>query len=315
MKHRNDQKIYLVFMFAVWLWIGCQGATLNIGDVGTSENPLEKAGELTKSEVWGGKILIAGDVIVPEGITLTIQSNSVVGFDPASGTHQLIVHGTLYAEGKPERLITFGSLGSDDEFPKPGDWLGILLEETSLNSRLTYCRIRHASKGIGCRSDSVQIEHCLLSDNDLAILCDDVSPLISQNEINKNGSAIKCVNDASPEIMRNTIQANQFGIVCDDDSRPKIDHNEISSNYRHAIVCYALASPEIVSNNIILNGGWAVYEGGQLRDNFIRGNNEEAPGVIERGTGRDSGQFYGVDEVLEPRASPVLDAGVQREGY
>lgn len=315
MKYQNNKLHFIIFAFSVWLWIGCQRATLNIGDVGTSENPLEKAGELTKNEVWAGKILIVGDVIVPEGMTLTIQSNSVVGFDPVSGTHRLIVRGTLYAEGEPDRWITFGSLGSDDEQPKAGDWSGILLEETNLNSRLTYCRIRHANKAIVCESDSVQIEHCLLSDNDLAILCNNVSPLISQNEINKNGSAIKCVNDASPEITRNTIQANEFGIVCDDDSRAKIDRNEISSNYQHAIVCYASASPEITSNNIILNGGWAVYDGGRLRDNFIRGNHEVGVDIIERGTGRDGSQFYGVDEVLDPRSSPAPSAGAQREGY
>ena len=315
MKYSNDKLSFMASVIAVWLLIGCQGATLNIPDVGTSANPLEKSGELTKSEVWAGKILITGDVVVPEGMTLTIQPNSIIGFDPASGAHQLIVHGTLYAEGEPDRFITFGSLGSNDNPPTAGDWLGILLEETCVNSRLIYCRIRHADKGIVCLSDSVQVENCLLTNNELAFLCDDVSPLISQNEINKNGSAIKCINDAAPEITRNTIQANEYGIICDDNSRATIDRNELSSNYQHAIVCYALASPEIVSNNIVLNGGWAVYDGGRLRDNFIRGNNERGPDVIEHGTGRDGGQFYSVDEVLEPRATPVVDAGIHGERY
>ena len=312
MKHRNNRAI--VLLFSVSLWMGCQTSTLNIGDIGTSENPLEKSGVLTKSEVWSGKILMTGDVVVPEGVTLTIQSNSVVGFDPTSGGYQLIVRGTLYAEGEPNRLITFGSLGSEAEPPKAGDWAGIVFTETSLNSRLAYCRVQHA-KGIACLSNSLQIENCLLTDNNLAILCDNASPVISENQINRNGTAIKCIKGASPEIMRNTIQANEFGIVCDDDSRPTIHHNEISSNYQHAIVCYSTASPEITSNNIILNGGWAVYNGGRLRENFIRGNKEKGPDVIERGTGRDSGQFYGVDEVLDPRPSPVPDAGGQREGY
>ena len=90
-----------------------------------------------------------------------------------------------------------------------------------------------------------------------------------------------------------------------------IHYNEISSNYQDAIRCYASASPEIVSNNIILNGGWAVYDGGQLRENYIRGNKEIGPDVVDRGTGREGGQFYSVDEVLDPRAAPVPDAGVQ----
>ena len=314
MKHRKDRLLSIVLMVISYLWVSCQTSTLNIGDVGTSENPLEKSGELATSEVWAGKILINADVIVPKGQTLTIRSGSVVGFEPADPPHQLIVRGALYAEGEPDRLITFGSLGTPGQPLKSGDWAGILLETSSHNSRLTYCRIRHA-KGIICRSDSAQIEHCVLSDNEIAITCDDASPFIAQNDISRNGTAIKCLKNAAPELTRNTILANEYGISCDDDSRPMIHHNEITTNYQYAIVCYSSASPEITSNNITMNGGWAVYNGGRLRDNFIRGNNERGANVVERGTGRDSGQFYGVDEVLESRSSPVPDAGVQREGY
>ncbi len=315
MKCVGNRLHFIVLILSVSLWIGCQGGAFNIGDVGTSENPLEKSGELTESEVWAGKILIAGDVIVPEGKTLTIRSDSVVGFDPITGVHQLIVRGSLYAEGKPDHLIIFGSLGTETAMPKTGDWGGIRFEETSPNSRLSYCRILHADTALSSQSDGVQIESCLLNDNELAILCDDGSPTISGNEINKNGIAIKCLKNAAPEIARNSIQANEFGIVCDDDSRPTIHYNEISSNYQDAIRSYAAASPEIVSNNIVLNRGWAVYDGGRLRENYIRGNKEIGPEVVDRGTGRESGQFYGVDEVFDPRAAPVPDAGVQRDGY
>lgn len=315
MKSVGDRLYFTILILSASLSIGCQGSAFNIGDVGTSENPLEKSGELPENEVWAGRILIAGDVIVPEGKTLTIRSDSVVGFDPITGVHQLIVRGSLYAEGDPDRQIIFGSLGTETELPKTGDWVGIRFEETSLNSRLSYCRIQHAETALASQSDGLQVESCLLNNNKVAILCDDASPTISDSEINKNGTAIKCLKSASPDITRNSIQANEFGIVCDDDSRPMIHYNELASNYQHAVMCYASASPEIVSNNIILNGGWAVYEGGRLRENYIRGNKEIGPDVVDRGTGRESGQFYSVDEVLDPRASPVPDAGVQREGY
>ena len=315
MQYQEYNSVYLIILFPVFLWIGCQGGAFNMGDVGTSENPLKKSGELVESEVWAGKILIAGDVIVPEGKTLTIRSDSVVGLDSETGVHQLIVRGSLYAEGKPDRMIIFGLLASETKPPKTGDWGGIRFEKTSPNSRLSYCRIQEAETALSCQSDTVQIENCLLNDNKLAILCDDGSPTINANEINKNGTAIRCLKNAAPEIARNSIQANEFGIVCDDDARPTIHYNEISSNYQDAIRSYASASPEIISNNIVLNGGWAVYDGGRLRENYIRGNKEIGPEIVERGTGRESGQFYGVDEVFDPRAAPVPDAGVQREGY
>ena len=315
MKSIDNKLHFIVLILSVSLWIGCQGSAFNTGEIGTEENPLQKSGELTENEVWGGRIQIVGDVIVPEGKTLTIRSDSVVGFDPITGVHSLIVRGALYAEGDPDRQIIFGSLGTETELPKTGDWIGIRFEETSLNSRLSYCRIQHADTALSSQSDGVQIESCLLNNNKLAILCEDSSPTISENEINKNGTAIKCLKNASPAITRNSIQANEFGIVCDDDSRPMIHYNEIASNYQHAVICYASASPEIVSNNIILNRGWAVYDGGRLRENYIRGNKEIGPDVVDRGTGRESGQFYSVDEVLDPRTAPVPDAGVQRERF
>ena len=311
-----DNRFYsaILILFVVFS-VGCQGSAFNSGEVGTRENPLEKSGELTENEVWGGRIKIVGDVIVPEGKTLTIQPESVVGLDSETGYHRLIVRGSLYAAGKPDRMIIFGLLGSETKPPKTGDWIGIRFEDTSPNSHLSYCRIQEAETALLCQSDSVQIESCLLQDNKMAILCDDSAPTISDNQINKNGTALKCVKNASPEITRNLIQANELGVVCDDDSRPAIHYNEIASNYQDAIRCYASASPEIVSNNIVLNGGWAVYDGGRLRENYIRGNKEIGPEVVDRGTGRESGQFYGVDEVLDPRAAPVPNAGVEREGY
>ena len=315
MKFVGGRLRFIGLILSLFFWIGCQGGGFNVGEVGTSENPLQKLGELTENEVWAGRIIIAGDVIVPEGKTLTIRSDSVIGLDSETGTHQLIVRGSLYAEGKPDRMIIFGLLGSETKSPKTGDWIGIRFEGTSPNSHLSYCRIQEAEFALSSQSDGLQIESCLLQNNKVAILCDDSSPTISDSQIDRNGTAITCLKNAAPEITRNSILANELGIICDDDSRPTIHYNEISSNYQDAIRCHASASPEIVSNNITANGGWAVYDGGRLRENYISGNKEIGVGVVDRGTGRESGQFYGVDEVLDPRAAPVPDAGTQREGY
>ena len=297
------------------LWLGCQTTALNIADVGTSANPLDKSGELVTDEVWAGKVLVSGDVLVSEGVILTIQSGAVIGFEPADPPYQLIVEGALYAEGEPDNFITFGSLGTVDEDPAPGDWAGIFIGAASQNVRLGHCRIRDAINAVICQSDAIQIEDCLLSNNEVAIICDNASPIANRNQLDTNGTAIRCLGNAAPDITHNEIRANEYGISCDDDSRPKIQRNEIIANYRDAILCYSTASPEIIANNIIMNGGWAVYDGGRLRDNFIRGNKEAGVDVVERGTGRDGLQFYGIDEVFDPRSSPVSDAGIPREGY
>ena len=335
------------------LYCGCQGETFNL-DVGGTSEIIEKSGELTENEVWDGRIYITDTLVVPEGITLTIRSGTIVGFEPIDTPSQLIVHGELYAEGSPERMIVFGSLGKlrEDQQqepeiethmtpitpeyealgmeeslstepqktitadpPKAGDWEGIRIEVESPNSRLTYCRIQHATAGIIARTDAVQIERCLFSENKTGVVSDNTSPTITSNEFNRNGIGTQFRGSASSDVEYNEFTANNYGITCEDDARPRIQYNIIRANYENAIVCYSTASPEIVSNNITLNVGWAVYDGGRLRDNFIQGNKQVGPNITELGTGTQSDQFYGVDEAFEPRNSPVPEAGVPRENF
>lgn len=333
---------------------GCQGETFNL-DVGSSSSEImEKSGELTENEIWDGRIYITGTVVVPAGITLTIRAGTIVGFEPLDTPSQLIVHGELYAEGSPDRMVVFGSLGRLRERqqepvaektsptpmgiknqtlregfgstetqpkttaagpPKAGDWAGIQIEAESPNSRLTYCRIQHATIGITCRTDAVQIERCLLSENKTGVLSENTRPTITSNEFNRNGTGSQFRGNSSPDVEYNEFTANNYGIICEDDSRPRIQYNILRANYENAIVCYSTASPEIVSNNITMNVGWAVYDGGRLRDNFIQGNKQVGPNITERSIGTQGDQFYGVDEAFDPRNSPVTEAGVPRENF
>ncbi len=333
----------------IGFYSGCQSETFNL-DVGSSSSEIvEKSGKLIENEIWDGRIYISDTVVVPKGVTLTIRAGTIVGFEPVDTPIQLIVHGELYAEGSPERMVVFGSLGRQQKRqqestaetipatamgmeegtrgartqqkpisadpPRAGDWAGIQIETESPNSRLTYCRIQHATIGITCRTDSVQIERCLISENKTGVLSDNTSPTITNNEFNKNGTGSQFRGDSSPDVEYNEFTANNYGIICEGDSRPRIQYNILRANYENAIVCYSTASPEIVSNNITLNVGWAVYDGGRLRDNFIQGNKQVGPNVTELGVGTQGDQFYGVDEAFNPRTSPVTEAGVQRENF
>ena len=335
----------ILLLFAILFYLGCQGGIFNANNGGTVNGIIEKSGELTQDEVWDGRIYITSSVIVPADITLTIRSGTIVGFEPKDEPSEIIVHGELYAEGAPDRMIVFGSLGepqttpdieteevsrtniniqtsSPRSFQRPiasppqaGDWKGITIETQSPNSRLTYCRIQHATNAILCKTDTIQIERCLFSENNIGVLCENTNPTISSNEFNRNGSGAQFRGSSAPEVEYNDFAANRYGIVCEDDSRPRIHHNNIRSNYEYAIICYSTSSPEIVSNNITLNNGWAVYDGGRLRDNYISGNKQVGPNVTELSISTQSDQFYSVEEVFDPRSTPVSDAGLPRDKF
>lgn len=317
----------------------CPGCAVNLNPEGSGFGILEKSGELTENEVWEGRIYVTGTVIVPEGMTLTIRSGTIIGFEPIDERSGIIVRGEFYAEGAPDRMIVFGSLGKQQEIktpkpelentttvqpvqsglnaaaPKAGDWQGIRIEEQSPNSRFTYCRIQHATNGIACVTDTVQIEKCLFSENNIGVLCENTNPTMSANEFNRNGSGAQFRGAAAPVVEYSEFTANRYGLVCEDDSRPRIQHNIIRSNYEYAIICYSTSSPEIVSNNITLNNGWAVYDGGRLRDNYISGNKQVGPNITELSIATQSEQFYGVDEVFDPRDTPVSEAGVPSDRF
>lgn len=343
----------ICIIFLIGFYLGSQGCALNFDTGSSVSGIIEKSGELTENEVWDGRIHVTGTVIVPDGVTLTIRAGTIVGFEPSDNPIELVVQGELYAEGAPDRMIVFGSLGKQSaaktetdpkstvsqtltrdaikqqitmptesstqamttEPPKAGDWLGITIEAQSPNSRLTYCRIQHATTAIFCGTDSVQIERCLFSENKIGVLCDNTNPTISANEFNRNGSGAQFRGTAAPEVEYNEFNANRFGLVCEDDSSPRIQHNNIRSNYEYAIICYSTASPEIISNNITLNSGWAVYDGGRLRDNYISGNKQVGLNVTEMSISTQSDQFYGVDEVFDPRNTPVSEAGVPNDKF
>jgi parallel beta-helix repeat protein len=219
---------------------------------------------------------------------------------------QFTVNGTLYAEGNEQNPIRFTSLKIKHN---PGDWAGIVFGETSLNSTLNFNIIQYHQQ-ILIRSDSLRITNNIITNSSGAgIICDSASPFIEDNEITKNEIGIKCVGNTSVEITRNFIRANNYGIVCEDGATPKITHNIISDNRQDGITSYSASSPTITSNNILRNGGWAVYNGGRLSDNFIQGNNKAGPGAIDTGTEYISEQYQGVEEVEQPRSSEVMDAG------
>lgn len=346
---------HFLLLFASLFYLGCQGGIFNANNGVTGNGIIEKSGELTQDEVWDGRIYITSTVIVPADITLTIRSGTIVGFEPKDDPSEIIVYGELYAEGAPDRMIVFGSLGEPQNVqdvgtedktkkniniqnpfnnnvniqnsststtrksiaspPQTGDWKGITIETQSPNSRLTYCRIQHATNAILCKTDTVQIERCLFTENNIGVVCDNTNPTISSNEFNRNGSGAQFRGSSAPEVEFNEFAANRYGIVCEDDSRPRIHHNNIRSNYEYAIICYSTSSPEIVSNNITLNNGWAVYDGGRLRDNYISGNKQVGPNVTELAIGTQSDQFYSVEEVFDPRSTPVSDAGLPRDKF
>jgi hypothetical protein len=143
------------------------------------------------SGIWnvsGSPYIIHGNCFVPQGLTLTIQPNVVVKFD---GNVQLAVNGGLFAQNASFVLVN----------PSMGKWLGIRFNPTSL-------------------VDSF-IKFCFFSNAMPAIVLDNSSPRLEQNEIcfenyQMQGIipdyVIKLLGSSSPIVINNLIENYASGI-------------------------------------------------------------------------------------------------------
>lgn len=305
--------LYQFFVLSVFLLIaffGCKpieiGQPMDNVD-SSSVSAVKKSGTLTADEAWSGKILVDGDITIPKGNVVTIENGATIRF--AKGA-KMIVDGTLLANGQVNRAIT---LTSNESNPQPGDWGGIIFSESSQNSRIEYCVIQFHTQII-CRSDSLRLNDSIIAEGSSAgIIIESSSPTIEDNMITNNATGIICDKSSAPNINHNAITSNLTdGIECKG-SYPSISFNVISNNRKNGIYCLSASSPEIISNNITYNGSWAVYGGGKLASNYIRGNREQGMDVVDTGQTLSGSQYQGVENIDAPRNSPVPDAGVRKK--
>ena len=74
------------------------------GDIAYKDLFTFKQGEIQKNEVWSGKILLLGDVVVPAGVDIEIKDNAWLVFNEVDLQNvgvkpeepELIIHGDLY---------------------------------------------------------------------------------------------------------------------------------------------------------------------------------------------------------------------------
>jgi hypothetical protein len=111
-------------------------------------------GTLVASESWSGTFLhvVTEDVIVPGGVTLTLEPGAVLKFEPLTGV-TVQSGGTLSAQGTVAQPIVLTSIRDDEQggdsngdgdttAPAPGDWLSLHVDggEASLD----HVQIRYA---------------------------------------------------------------------------------------------------------------------------------------------------------------------------
>ena len=190
--------------------------------------PTDVNGIIDTDTTWtlaNSPYIVMGNILISEGITLTIEPGVEVRFD---GSYYLQVDGTLVAYGTEESMITFTSNRAN---PAPGDWGGIYFTPTSqdavLDSEGNYLQgsvIRYATIEYGGAQPSIMngvlwfdasplIANSIISHNKLSISSHSGQPVISNNRIEYNDQHI-LVWGGEPIIQDNLIRKNRPGAIC-----------------------------------------------------------------------------------------------------
>ncbi len=100
-------------------------------------------GEVPVDMLLSGDVLIVKPLIVPEGVTLTIDPGTVVRFERSSkGDNRITVRGRLVAAGTKDKVIRFVPKDASS-----GRWQGIEFEGSG-TGRIENCAFEKASRGI-----------------------------------------------------------------------------------------------------------------------------------------------------------------------
>ncbi|MFH1147268.1 MAG: right-handed parallel beta-helix repeat-containing protein, partial [Pseudomonadota bacterium] len=108
----------------------------------------------TNMTLSSGRYLLAGEMMIDAGATLTIPAGTTIASYPES---RIIIKGGISAQGTEKSLpITLTSAKAE---PARGDWHGLELIAGSTGN-LSYCSISYATCGIASYRDNVTLSNC-----------------------------------------------------------------------------------------------------------------------------------------------------------
>lgn len=244
---------------------------------------------------------VIGDVIVPVGSTLTIQPGVIIR---AMGNYQITAQGNIMANGTAADSIYFGSGQTDPN----ALWKGIRLENTSVQSQFSYCRIDLGDYGINTINSPVSITYCHFKLNKRGIQsygigsANPAQVLIDHNLIEltvQNGILVAQNSNTTitnNEITRNGTSASYYGAIqlsnqsAGGSNSPLIAYNHIHHNYKQGIIAWDIVSANaiqpVVHHNLVENNLSGIYfrhASGYLHHNTVRNN--FIPGDMNSGAG------------------------------
>jgi hypothetical protein len=206
---------------------------------------------LTENQTWQDSVLVYGNVTVSNGVTLTIEPNTIIKFYENAGLH---INGVLNANGQESQYISF--IAIDETKP----WVGIVFADSSDDAYcfMNRCYFKYANSAISfVEASPINIRNIGINNCDFGILCDNASPHITSLSIGAQGTVhvgISCVSNSDAHIdsvlLSGAGMENSKGIHIQN-SNPLIEDGTISGFERGINICGG--NPEINDVSLTYN--------------------------------------------------------------
>ena len=234
-------------------------------------------GQLKKNTRWCHDVTVDGNILVPRGVTLTIEPGTTVRFKAYRGYKEpekrlrVRVEGRLIANGAPGKLIWFTS---HQGAPQNGDWSMIKLVGAR-GSRISYAVFEFSQHGLNIWNTDIELSHVVIRFNNWeGLYIENKSKVVlSRSRIYANGYnciAIEQFNhltvkdsyiancgtmgihvDASEaHIQGNLIEGSQEGVSLDNDAKVTVVGNRFSAQKNAAISCGEGKNQLSMGNNV-----------------------------------------------------------------
>ncbi len=188
--------------------------------------------------------IIKGEAIVAEGTTLEVKPGVVIKFKTGDGRDYpkttvgfLRVNGTIIAEGKAKKMITFTRDGDD------GNWGVVQIHSKSKNSIFKYCKFEYsmyirtiipednATGAISVYDSYAEITNCIFTKGWVSINCKNGAyPLVKNSTIVGNQYGLECNTGSNPEVLNCILWNNKTTFFNNGESKPKLSYSLIGEN-------------------------------------------------------------------------------------
>jgi len=222
-------------------------------------SPREYAGILVGETRWAGEVILADDVIIPAGSSLSIAPGTRVRVratestkiepEQLSSATELLIRGRLDSLGEAAAPIEFMVEGASGDAIA---WAGIIADRAE-RVRLEHTRIAQAEQGVWLVATPGTVRDCVIRACRYGLVFQRPAVLeVRGNRIVDGEAGVFCWLGADPLLQGNELRGLvEEGVFVDAASRPQLTGNSIHDN---GVGLVAVAPGLAAGNEIAGNG-------------------------------------------------------------